>query len=143
MNKEVFAFLAMVVCGGGISALFDLFRAARAVLKPNTAVTAVSDALFVVAAGFALTACAWNLNSAGFRFYELAGLALGGIFYFLLLSKWIFGVFLFIFENILKFVGFILKILLTPTLFLYKILFVQDRKNNKGRKDRTDNVKRR
>lgn len=141
MNKEVFVFLAMVVCGGGISVLFDLFRAVRAALKPNIAVNAVLDILFVMASGFTLTACAWNLNGADFRFYELAGLALGGVFYFFLLSKWIFGAFLFVIKNILKFVGFILKILLTPPLFLYKILFVQNRKNNKGRKDRTGNVK--
>ncbi|MCD8180390.1 MAG: spore cortex biosynthesis protein YabQ, partial [Firmicutes bacterium] len=122
--REVLVFLAMTVCGGGISLMFDFFRAFRRAAKPCALIVALSDILFCAAALFAVTACVWNLNSGIFRFYEPVGLILGGVFYFLLLSKWIFKLFLFIFKNILKFGGFILKILLTAWTFLYKILVV-------------------
>lgn len=124
MNKEIFVFLVMIVCGGGISLVFDLFRACRIIARPNTAIVAVSDILFCIIAAFAVLACVWNFNSGIFRFYEPVGLILGGVFYFLLLSKWILKFFLFIIQNILKFVKLILKILLTPSMFLYKILIV-------------------
>ncbi len=114
----------MILCGGAISALFDLFRAFRIVVRPNTVAVAVSDALFCVISLFCMAACVWNFNSGAFRFYEVTGVILGGIFYYFLLGRWIFRLFLIIIENIFKFVRFILKILLTPTRFLYKILIV-------------------
>ena len=124
MSREVFVFLIMVACGGGISVLFDLFRAFRIEIKPPAWAVAVSDVLFCAVSMFFIVACVWNFNSGIFRFYEIIGLILGGVFYFSLLSKWILKLFLFIIKNILKFVKLILKILLTPPLFLYKILVV-------------------
>lgn len=136
MTREVWIFFISVLCGGGIMLVFDLFRAVRMAIKAGNAVTAVSDVLFCAVAMFCAVACVWNINSGIFRFYELIGLILGGIFYFLLLSKWILKLFLFIIENILKFVRLIFKILLTPPLFLYKILVVPIQKSirNKRRK---------
>lgn len=124
MNREVCVFLAMVVCGGGISVLFDLFRAFRIETKMAVWAVALSDGLFCAVSMFFIAACVWNFNNGAFRFYEIVGLILGGVFYFSLLSKWILKLFLFIIKNILKFVKIILKILLTPPLFLYKILVV-------------------
>lgn len=136
MNPEVFVFLAMTACGAAISVVFDFIRAVRMCFKPNSVAVAVSDVAFWVFATFCAAACAWNLNSGIFRFYEPLGLILGAVLYFLLLSRWILRVFLFIIENIFKFVRFILKILLTPTLFLYRILVVPVKNilTNKGRK---------
>lgn len=138
MDRDVFLFLVMVLCGGGISLLLDFFRACRAAVKSNNAIVAVSDILFCALSLFIVFACVWNFGSGKFRFYEIVGLVLGGIFYFLLLSKWIFAVFLWIIKNILKIVGDILKILLTPPLFLYKILIVPI-KNSIKAKVRKDN----
>lgn len=124
MNKDVCVFLIMVLCGGGISCIFDLFRAFRIEVKPPAAIVYISDVLFCALSFFAMVACVWNFNSGEVRFFEITGLALGAVFYFLLLSKWILKFFLFIIKNILKFIRFILKILLTPSRFLYKILIV-------------------
>ena len=124
MNRDIFVFFAMVACGGCISLLFDFFRAFRIVLKPHAAVQAVSDVLFCAISTFLVMACVWNLNGGLYRAYEAVGLILGGIFYFLLLGKWILKFFVAVTQNILKFVRFILKILLTPSRFLYKILIV-------------------
>lgn len=144
MNGDVAVFLAMVLCGALILLLLDFFRAFRIALKPGTVIVAVSDVLFCFLSLFIALAVVWNLNSGRFRIYEIAGLILGGIFYFFLLSKWILAAFLWIIENILKFVRYILKILLTPPLFLYKILIVPmiDCIKNKVRKGRGTHDKR-
>ncbi len=124
MSRETAVFLIMIVCGAALSALFDLFRAARMAAKQGTVAVNVSDTVFWIVAAFALTACVWNFNGGIFRFYEVVGVILGCVFYFLLLSRWILKLFLLIIKNILKFAGLILKILLTPWRFLYKILVV-------------------
>ena len=136
MNREVWIFLMSVLCGGVVMLIFDLFRAVRRALKTGNVITAVSDVVFCLIAMFCSVACVWNVNNGIFRIYELVGSILGGIFYFLLLSRWIFKIFLFLIENILKFVRLIFKILLTPPRFLYKILVVPILKNirNKRRK---------
>ncbi len=119
MSRETAVFLIMIVCGAALSALFDLFRAARMAAKQGTVAVNVSDTVFWIVAAFALTACVWNFNGGIFRFYEVVGVILGCVFYFLILK-----LFLLIIKNILKFAGLILKILLTPWRFLYKILVV-------------------
>lgn len=137
MNAQVWIFLMFVLCGGIIMLIFDFFRAVRIAAKTGIPATAVCDVLFCVSAAFCITACVWNTNNGAFRCFELIGLILGGIFYFFLLGRWIFKIFLFLTENILKFVRLIFKILLTPPRFLYKILIVPllkaiDRKRRKG-----------
>ena len=124
MSREVFVFLAMVLCGALISLLLDLFRAFRITLKPGMVIVALSDILFCASSLFVVLAAVWNLNNGEFRGFEAVGLILGGVFYFSLLSKWVLTVFLWIIKNILKFTKYIFKILLTPSLFLYKILVV-------------------
>lgn len=133
MAKEVVFFFAMTACGALISLLLDIFRAFRITVKPCTAAVALSDVLFCASAMFIILACVWNLNSGIFRFYEIVGMLLGAILYFSTLSKWILRIFIFIFEKILKLGKIILKILLTPLSFLYKILVVPIRE--KIRKD--------
>ena len=118
ISREVYVFLAMIICGGALAVVFDMLRAMRIILNPSAAIVSASDILFWIFAAFVISAAAWNFNSGIFRFYEPL------VFYFLLFSKWILKLFLFIFENILKFAKFIFKILLTPPKFLYKILIV-------------------
>ena len=122
ISREVYVFLAMIICGGALAVVFDMLRAMRMVLNPSAVIVSASDILFWIFAAFVISAAAWNFNSGIFRFYEPLGIILGAVFYFLLFSKWILKLFLFIFENILKFAKFIFKILLTPPKFLYKIL---------------------
>ena len=132
MSRDRFVFLIMVACGAAVSFMFDIFRAFRIAAEPPAIVVAVSDALFCASALFISAACVWNFNDGAFRAYEVIGLLLGGIFYFLLVSRWILKLFLLIIENILKFVRLIFKILLTPSRFLYKILIVPLRKRYKN-----------
>ena len=124
ISREVYVFLAMIICGGALAVVFDMLRVMRMILNPSAVIVSASDILFWIFAAFVISAAAWNLNSGIFRFYEPLGIILGAVIYFLLFSKWILKLFLFIFENILKFAKLIFKILLTPPKFLYKILIV-------------------
>lgn len=124
ISRDVWVFLIMVLFGGAAALFFDILRAFRMTVRPNTAVVAATDILFVAAFFIVSAACVWNFNNGEFRFYEIAGIMLGGIFYFMLLSRWILKLFIAIDEIILRFARFILKILLTPPRFLYKILVV-------------------
>ena len=124
ISREVYVFLAMIICGGALAVVFDMLRAMRMVLNPSAVIVSASDILFWIFAAYVISAAAWNFNSGIFRFYEPLGIILGAVFYFLLFSKWILKLFLFIFENILKFAKFIFKIFLTPPKFLYIILIV-------------------
>ena len=117
ISREVYVFLAMIICGGALAVVFDMLRAMRMVLNPSAVIVSASDILFWIFAAFVISAAAWNFNSGIFRFYEPLGIILGAVFYFLLFSKWILKLFL-------KFAKFIFKILLTPPKFLYKILIV-------------------
>ena len=109
ISREVYVFLAMIICGGALAVVFDMLRAMRMVLNPSAVIVSASDILFWIFAAYVISAAAWNFNSGIFRFYEPLGIILGAVFYF---------------ENILKFAKFIFKILLTPPKFLYKILIV-------------------
>lgn len=141
MYYEVYVFFGMILCGAACSVAFDVLRAFRIAVKPCNAAVVVTDVLFWIFSCFTVTAFVWNLNSGIFRFYEPIGIVLGVVFYFLTCSGVFLRLFLFIFENILKFVRFIFKILLTPSQFLYKILVVntaeviRGRKTNNKRKD--------
>lgn len=124
MSRELYVFFAMIICGGALSVVFDMLRAMRITLNPASVIVSASDILFWIFTAFVISATVWNFNSGVFRFYEPLGIILGAVFYFLLCSKCILKLFLFIFENIFKFTKFIFKILLTPLRFLYKILVV-------------------
>lgn len=132
IGSDTLLFLMMILCGALVSLFFDILRAFRITVKPNTVIVAVTDAVFVIISVFAAAALVWNIGGGRFRLYELTGLFLGGIFYFLLVSKWILKFFIIIDKNILKFSRFIFKILLTPPRFLYKILVVPTHKYAKS-----------
>lgn len=124
MPRELIVFFVMVCCGAAAAVFFDFLRAVRIFFKPNGIVVGITDTVFWTLSAFAATACVWNFYDGKLRFFEPVGLGLGAVLYFLLLSKWILRFFLFLIENIFKIVRVIFKILLTPALFLYKILVV-------------------
>lgn len=124
MPRELFVFLVMICCGSVLSLFFDLLRAVRSVVQQGKTAAAVSDAFFWIVSGFISVACVWNFYGGKFRFFEPLGIFLGAVFYFSLLSGAVLKLLTFVIDKIFKFIGLILKILLTPALFLYKILVV-------------------
>ena len=44
--REVYVFLAMIICGGALAVVFDMLRAMRMVLNPSAVIVSASDILF-------------------------------------------------------------------------------------------------
>lgn len=124
MNREIYALIAVTVCGGAVVMLFDVFRAIRAAVKSNAVLTAAEDIAFWIISIYMVSRCLWEFNNGELRFFEAAGFVIGAVLYILLLQKGILRIFTVIFKNIFKFIHLICQILLTPPRFLYKILLV-------------------
>lgn len=124
MNREIYALIAVTVCGGAVVMLFDVFRAVRAAVKSNAVLTAAEDIAFWIISIYMVTRCLWEFNNGELRFFEAVGFVIGAVLYILLLQKAILKIFTVIFKNIFKFIHLICQILLTPPRFLYKILLV-------------------
>lgn len=116
---DVIAFLASVLSGGLCGILFDILRVFTSNQKKQTLVH-IFDFIFVLLTSFSIFSVFWVYTSFKLRLYMFFGIFLGLVLYFLLFST----LFTIILKKILKLFGFIFKILLTPTQFLYKILVV-------------------
>lgn len=117
LASELKIFIACVLAGLSGGSIYDIFTY---FYKPGTKKLFVSlgDAvLAVIVCGICVTVF-YAYGSFELRWHMFIGLFLGILLYFLLFR----GVFVFVFEKILKLFHFIFKILLTPTRFLYKIL---------------------
>lgn len=124
VSEQTIVFLAMSVCGAVIGILFDLFRSFRLLARPKGAAVHVSDFLFCLLAMTVLFGGLIYFNNGQLRWYVFLGLILGGILYFLICSAYLLSFFMFIERAFVKIIRIILKILLTPARFLYKILCI-------------------
>lgn len=122
ISDQALVFLGMAACGAVIGIIFDMFRTFRKLARPGALGVNLSDLLFWVIGICVLIGSLVFLNSGELRWYVFIGLFLGGILYFSLLSQWILKFFIQVCRIFTKIIRFIFKILLTPALFLYKIL---------------------
>lgn len=118
-------FLLMCACGMICSLAYRIFST---VYECTGTKNNLSDMLFYIitsaVCAFLVMGTWYYHNYLLLRWYMPIGLFLGVILYFLLPDRIIKPIFLQIFEKILKILGFIFKILLTPARFLHKIIMV-------------------
>ena len=117
-NHELYVFFISFISGIICSAIFDFFRISRKRYKQKTFLINISDVLFWIISCIICYGCIFFTNNGKIRLYEFIAIAIGGFIYFLLLNRF-FNV---VFVNFFKIIEIILKILLTPTRFLYKII---------------------
>ena len=124
MSAPLLAFLLSILCGACSVALWGTFETMRKTVRCNTLINFIFDLVWwALSVGF-FCVCIWLANSMQLRFFEMIGVGLGAVLYYLTLYKpimWIFGI---VFGGVVKIIKFIFKILLTPWTFLYKILVV-------------------
>jgi len=118
INHELYVFFISFICGIICSAIFDFFRISRKRYKQKTFLINISDILFWIISCIICYGCIFFTNSGKIRLYEFIAIAIGGFIYFLLLNRF----FNIVFVNFFKIIEIILKILLTPPRFLYKII---------------------
>lgn len=129
MTGDTKAFLCCMVCTAAMMALLDFFSCIRLKVIKSAATDFIMDTVWWITAVGAVSFCLWKSNSFSLRLYELVSAVLGIIFYKIMFSrllKWTFclilGIIVKIFSIFFKIIKRIFKILLTPALFLYKIL---------------------
>ncbi len=122
VSHEAIVFAVMAIGGVVFGVLFDVMRAVRCGFGAGKLITNITDALFITASGVAVVYLLIRFNDGILRMYEFAGIFLGGFLYFFTVSTFIRRIFDAIFKILSKFIQLIFKIVLTPTIFLYKIL---------------------
>ncbi len=125
INHELYAFGTVVICIMLVCAVFDLLHTFYGVFRLKTGLRAVVDIIFWIVAGSFIWICLLAADNGELRAYHLTGGFLGGIVYFLALSRPVRA----LFKKIFEFFKLIFKILLTPARFFYKMLY---RRKNKS-----------
>ena len=122
VSHQIYVFAMMILAGGGAGLLFDLFRVWRKIVRPGRVSTGISDMLFWILAGIGLFSVVYNVNNGELRWFEFMGILIGALIYFLVFSHICITVFNGIAQILAKITLLILKIVLTPLVFLYKMI---------------------
>lgn len=122
MSREFIAFLLSVACGAAVLLLWDAFHGIRCVFVRGIAGNFILDTAWWFISVTVFLWCIWEYMSLELRFFELFAFAGGAGLYHCTLSEVFRKCFCRIFYIFYKIFKFILKILLTPAAFSYKIL---------------------
>lgn len=122
MSEELRIFFYSILGGALIMLLYDVFSATFKKDNRPLLVVTVCDGIFVVTACTITVFITLSVSRGMVRFYEFVGLVLGATFYKLTISR----LFCLLFSKILygfyTFSKIFFKILLTPLLFMYKMI---------------------
>lgn len=122
VSHEALVFAVMAAGGVAAGIMFDIMRALRSGFSSGRVLTNIIDTLFWIFAGGVTVYLLVRFNDGILRMYEFLGMFLGGFLYFCTFSMFIKKLFELIFKILHKFIILICKIVLTPLVFLYKIL---------------------
>lgn len=95
-------------------AIYDFYRVLRYYSKPKKVLSYIEDLLFWIILGFVFFIVFIKLTGGILRGYVFVGVLLGGLIYFLLLSKYIYYLIIHIFKLILGLVSEIIKVISFP-----------------------------
>lgn len=123
-KNQAYVFLMMCVVGLLIGVLYDAFRVLRKHIKPGYNITGVTDMVFWVLVSIGVFGAIFYLNSGQIRWFEFAGVIIGSVIYFLSISLYIRIILEYTAKTIYKIFAILLKIILTPIVFLYKMLLM-------------------
>ncbi len=123
LAQEAYVFLATVLCGACIGIVYDLMRVIRSFSKPSVSLTDVHDIIFWSLASVIMFFTIHHINAGKMRWYEFLGAFLGAILYFLAFSKIFRYLLCRTVEIFSRIFAFFCKILLTPLLFAYNIIY--------------------
>ncbi len=113
MTPEAWAFILSALCGFVVMALLEI----RNTISAGLCMSIVLDVLWWTIAAGMFIFCMWETVTFDVRFFQIIGAGAGAVLEHFTIGKFVakFAVFLF---------GLIFKILLTPWVFLYKIIVV-------------------
>lgn len=116
--------LALACAGAAGVCASDIIRALRCGSRAEGIIGGVLDFASVAAGGAALWLALLFIARGEMRLYWIMCVGIGAALYVFTIKSAMYRLFCVIFQNIFKFLYFILKILLTPARFLYKMIYV-------------------
>ena len=122
VSEQLYVFLAMSVCGACSGVVFDIFRVIRKTFSCSNLTTSLSDILFWLIISLGMFFALFSISGGEIRWHEAIGVVLGSIIYFLTISRLFMTVFGALMCFVVKIFLTILKIILTPLVFLYKMI---------------------
>lgn len=112
-NEAVF-FLASVLCGMGLVLVYDFFRIFRRLVPHGNIWIGIEDVCYWIFCTVAVFLLLYQRNDGMMRAFCFIGIALGGISYAFLLSRFVVKICVRILGTILKFLGKILGVVSKP-----------------------------
>lgn len=116
--------LTLACAGAAGVCASDIIRALRCGSRANGFIGGILDFVSVAAGGTALWLALLFIAHGEMRLHWIMCVAAGAALYVFTIKLVVYKLFCVIFQNIFKFLYFILKILLTPARFLYKMICV-------------------
>ena len=116
--------LALACAGAAGVCASDIVRALRFGSRAKGFIGGVLDFVSIAVGGAALWLALLFFAHGEMHLYWFICVAIGAALYIFTIKSIFYRLFCVIFQNIFKFLYFILKILLTPARFLYKMIYV-------------------
>ena len=120
--NQAYLFLIFTLDGLLIGLFFDFFRILRKSFKTINLITYIEDILFWILTGISIIFCMYQFSGGTLRLFMFLGLGFGLILYMLTFSKIIIKIFVFLITTIKKIIHQIIKTIIAPFQFIYKII---------------------
>lgn len=122
VTNQAYLFCIFIINGIIIGILFDFFRILRKTFKTSDLITYIEDSLFWILTGIIILYSIFVFNNGEIRFFIFFGIILGVLLYMLLFSSYIIKINVKMINLIKKIVIKIIKVLLIPFKYFYKII---------------------
>ncbi|MCH5211964.1 MAG: hypothetical protein J1G06_03035 [Oscillospiraceae bacterium] len=138
MSPELMAFALSAMCGSAALLLWDFMHGMRHSFVKGIIGNILLDTAWWFICAWMFLLCVWETVSLRLRFFELFAAVLGALLYHFTVSSAMKRCFCAFFDIILKIFKFIFKILLTPAVFLDKILLEPFKRRYREKRKRSD-----
>lgn len=122
VNDQAILFLLTVAIGASIGMFYDMFRISRRVVKHSKAMISIEDSIFWIASILVFFIMLYKKNYADLRAFTILGLVIGATIYFLVFSKYIIKVCVYIINAILYPIKKVLQLIFYPIRKIYKLI---------------------
>ena len=120
MQAEFFVW--SLLAGAVLGFIYDIFRVSRRFFKTRDIVTIVQDILFFIISAFIIFIVAFKINEGEIRYFEFLAIFTGFVLYRIIAGVNVVNAVVKIIEFLAKALFFLLKLILFPVTFIFKIL---------------------
>jgi len=114
MTGQAWLFLSTIVVGAAIGLFYDAFRVLRKTARHNGLAVQLDDLFFWLVATGLTFYYMLHRNYGEIRLFSLIGVAVGALFYFATVSRWVIVVFVAVVNYIKLVIAAVVRIILVP-----------------------------